>query len=78
MNEIKLTISDENIDIVLSILDNLKDGLIDNIQTNSKTKIRATKYQPKINKVIYEHDSCTNDSSGKYSVSAYRQRLKKK
>ena len=80
MNEIKLSVNDENLDTVLTILNNLKDGLIDNIQTNCKsTKIKTTKYKPKTNTIIREEESGTNDSSGKYaSASAYKQRLKRK
>ena len=77
MNEIKLTVSDENLDTLLSILNNLKSGLIIDMQTNTKAKVRQTQYQPKSSGVIYEHESGTNDSSGKYSASAYRKRLKK-
>ena len=80
MNEIKLSVDDKNIDIVLTVLNNLKDGLISNIQTdaNVKTKIRATQYQPKGNKIIREENSGENDSSGKYAdVSAYKKRLKR-
>ena len=81
MNEIKLSVDYKNLDIVLNILNNLKDGLILNIETdaNNKTRIRTTQYQPKNNKIIKEEDSGTNDSSGKYiNASSYKQRLKKK
>jgi len=75
MSQIKLTVDDKNIDTLMTILNNLKSGLIANIETDTKTK--ATQYQPKT-KVIYEHESGTHDTSGKYSASAYRERLKKK
>jgi len=79
MNEIKLSVNDENLETVLTILNNLKDGLIDNIKTNGKSaKIKNTRYKPKTNTIIREEDSATNDKSGKYSVSAYRERLKRK
>jgi len=79
MNEIKLSVNDTNLDTVLTILNSLKDGLIDNIQTNAKVKKRATQYQPKVNTLIREEESGTNDSNGKYaSASTYKQRLKKK
>jgi hypothetical protein len=78
MNKIKLSVSDENLDTVLTILNNLKDGLLNSIQTNGKVKIRTTHYKPKTNTIIREEESGTNDSSGKYvSTSAYKQRLKK-
>ena len=78
MNEIKLSVDDKNIETVLTILNNLKDGLIDDIQTNGKTnKIKTTQYQPKTNSIIREENSGTNDTSGKYvNPSAYKQRLK--
>ena len=76
MNKIELSVSDTNLETVLTILDNLKAGLIINIETSSKTK--TTQYQPKINTIIREENSGTNDTSGKYSASAYRERLKKR
>ena len=79
MNEIKLSVNDEHLETLLTILHNLKDGVVSNIQVNNKTKTRTTQYQPKTNTIIREENSGTNDSSGKYiNVSAYKQRLKKK
>lgn len=78
MNEIKLSVDDNNLETVLSILNNLKDGLITNIETNGKlTKARTTQYQPKVNTIVREENSGTNDTSGKYTnAAAYKQRLK--
>ena len=78
MNKITLAVNNENLETVLTILNNLKDGLITSIEINGKTKVKHTQYKPQTNKVIYEQDSGTNDTSGKYSASAYRDRLKKK
>jgi len=79
MNEIKLSVNDENLETVITILNNLKDGLISNIQTNGKVKVRATQYQPKTNTIIREENSGTNDSNGKYiNASAYKQKLMEK
>ena len=80
MNEIKLSVEDKNLDTVLTILQNLKDGLITNIESNAnKNKSRTTQYQPRTNKIIKEEDSGTADTSGKYaSPTAYKQRLRKK
>ena len=80
MNEIKLSVDDANLETVLIILHNLKNGLVSNIETNGKkAKVRATQYQPKTNTIIREENSGTNDNSGKYvSASAYKHRLKKK
>ena len=77
MSEIKLTVDDANIDTILTILNNLKSGLITHIETNETVKRRVSQYKPKSAGVIYEHESGTNDTSGKYSASAYRERLKK-
>jgi len=80
MTEIKLAVDDKNVEIVMTILENLKDGLISNISTNgAKTKSRPTQYQPKANTIIREENSGTNDSSGKYaSAAAYKQKLQNK
>lgn len=80
MNEIKLSVDDKNLDTVVSILNNLKAGLITNIQTNGKSfNTRATRYQPKTNTIIREEDSGTNDTSGKYiNPALYKQQLKNK
>lgn len=76
MNEIKLSVDDKNLELVMNILENLKEGLITNIQTNGTKKKKHTQYQPKANTIIREENSGTNDTSGKYSVDAYKQRLK--
>jgi len=81
MNEIKLSVNDANLETVLTILQNLKTGLISEIETNSKRvdARRESRYQPKLNTIIKEENSGTADSSGKYSsAAAYKQRLKKK
>jgi len=79
MNEIKLSVNDENLETVLTILNNLKDGLINKVETNGKSlKAKTTQYKPKTNTIIKEEDSATNDKSGKYSLSAYKERLKRK
>ena len=80
MNEIKLLVEEKNIDLVLSLLTNLKDGLILDIQTNSQVKKlqKHTQYQPKVNTIIREENSGTSDTSGKYmSPSRYKNRAKK-
>jgi len=78
MQEIKLLVKDENIETILNILNNLKSGLINDIQTEqTKKPLKKTHYQPKKSGVIFEQESGTNDTSGKYSAIAYRERLKK-
>ena len=79
MNQIKISVNDKNLETVLTILNSLKDGIIDKIETNGKSiKAKSTQYKPKTNTIIKEEESGTNDSSGKYSVSAYKERLKRK
>jgi len=78
MNKISLSVDDANLETLLTILNSLKSGLILNMEVNGKAKVRETRYQPKTNRVIYENESGTNDTTGKYSASAYRERLKKK
>ncbi|MEA2073375.1 MAG: hypothetical protein U9O86_07285 [Campylobacterota bacterium] len=80
MNEIKISVDDKNLETVLTLLNNLKDGLISNISTNGqKATTRPPQYQPKTNTIIKEENSGTNDTSGKYAnANAYRQRLKAK
>lgn len=75
IKEIKLKVDEKNLETVLSILNNLKAGLISNIESDSKTK--TSQYKAKTNTIIREEDSGTNDNSGKYiNPSAYKQRLK--
>lgn len=80
MNEIKLSVGDENLETVLTILNNLKDGLVASVTTNGKAvKSRPTQYKPKTNTIVREENSATNDSSGKYAnAAAYKARLKSK
>lgn len=80
MNTITLSIDDENLETVLTILNNLKTGLIKNIETNTKvSKVRTPPYQPKAKTIMKDDDFGTNDSSGKYiNPAAYKQRLKNK
>ncbi|MCD6190506.1 MAG: hypothetical protein J7K14_03070 [Sulfurimonas sp.] len=81
MNEIKLSVDEKNLKIVMNILENLKDGLIEKIEANSKTSSmrRSTQYRPKTNTIIKEEESGTSDTSGKYiNAAAYKNRLKSK
>jgi hypothetical protein len=80
MNEIKLSVDDKNLETVLTVLNNLKSGLISEIHTNgAAVKTKHTPYQPKIKAVMKDDDFGTSDSSGKYiNPAAYKQRLKNK
>lgn len=77
MQEIKLHVEDENLDTVLNILNNLKSGLITQLQINNSTQ-HSSQYKPKLNTIIREENSGTSDRSGKYaSAKAYKQKLKR-
>ena len=75
MKQIKLNLQDDKLEIVLGILNNLKDGLISSIEIDENKIISNTKYQPKLNK-IYDEDE---KLQGKYlSAKAYKSKLDKK
>jgi len=79
MNKIILNVDNKNLEIVMTILENLKDGLIEEIHTDVTKKTKHTQYQPKANTIIREENSGTNDTSGKYAnANTYRERLKNK
>lgn len=72
MKQIKLNLQDDKLEIVLGILNNLKDGLISSIEVDENKIITNTKYQPKLNK-IYDEDE---KPQGKYlSAKAYKSKL---
>lgn len=78
MQEIKLKVEDENLEIVMTILNNLKNGLVSDITSSGKIR-RITQYKPKTNTVIREENTGTADTSGKYiNPAAFKQRLKKR
>lgn len=79
MKEIKLSIDEQNVETVMTILNNLKAGLISKIELDGTvTRTRSTQYQPKNGKGIDEKNSGPNDRSGKYaSPMAYKAKLKK-
>lgn len=75
MKQIKLNVQDDKIEIVLNILNNLKDGLISSIEIDENKISSITKYQPKLNKIYDENEK----PQGKYlSSNAYRAKLEKK
>ena len=80
MNELKLLVKNENLETVLTILNSLKKGLIDEIQlADEVVKIKnKTQYQVKKNTIIKEENSGTADTSGKYmSPASYKKKLKR-
>jgi len=78
MNTIKLSIEEKNLELVLSILNNLKDGLISDITVDKQEKYK-TKYQPKTNQIILEENASASSLHGKYlNPKAYKQKIQKK
>lgn len=73
MKEIKLSIKDENLNTVLTILENLKSGLIENIDYEGK-KSSNVRYVPKSSEVVREGVK----PKGKYISKAEYQKRKLK
>lgn len=75
MSKITIEVEKKNVDTVLSILNNLKDGLILNIEVDKNALKSKSLYQPKL-KTMTSEDA---PSGGKYmSVATYKKRLKEK
>lgn len=74
VKKIVLNVSDENMQTVMTVLTNLKAGLIDSIDAEGLKASRKTSYVPKDGRIVDENEK----PSGKYvSASAYKSRLKK-
>jgi len=77
MSKITLEVDNKDIQTVLLILNNLKMGLIKNIESDKKLDPK-TRYQPKTNKVIYENEQMGKSLSGKYmNAASFKSRSKK-
>jgi hypothetical protein len=63
MNTIKLSVEDKNLELILSIINNLKDGLISDIEVQKNPSYK-TKYQPKTKQIILEEDASTSSLQG--------------
>ena len=75
MKQIKLNVQDDKLEIVLTILNNLKNGLISSVEIDDSKISSSTKYQPKLNKIFDENEK----PQGKYlSASAYKTKLEKR
>ena len=74
MSKITLQVKDSELQTVLTILKNLKEGLVQSIEVDGQeTQSRQTRYQPKSDKVVVAEGE---RPSGKYlSKDAYRARL---
>ncbi len=80
MSKIVLDVDDKNIDIVLTILNNLKTGMIKNISapTNSINSRIQEKKLVKEQQILKDEFMCSSPSTGKYlSRAAYKNKLKK-
>jgi len=77
MAKVLLDVSEENLGTLLLVLNTLKEGMINKIEvnpanasevfTNSVQKQkREARYQPKVNKVVYEEEQMELVSRGKY------------
>lgn len=77
MQEIKLLVEEQNVETVLTILENLKSGLIAEMQTDGKTlKTKTAQYQPKAKSAPREENRAAEQGGSKYlSPSAFKQRL---
>lgn len=74
VKKIVLNVSDENMQTMMTILTNLKSGLIENIDAQGLKSSRKASYTPKDGRIVDEAEK----PSGKYiSASAYKNRLKK-
>ena len=79
MKKITLSVNDGNLETLLTVLNNLKEGLVHSLEIDGKKPVFSTQYKPKANRIIREEESGTNDSSGKYlNPMAYKERLQKK
>jgi len=77
MAKIELEVNEQNLGTLVTILTNLKDGLIENMDVNSSSKVKSTRYQPKVKKVIYEEEQGDLEKSGKYlNPAEFKKRLK--
>ena len=77
MAKIELEVNEQNLGTLVTILTNLKDGLIENMDVNSSSKVKSIRYQPKVKKVIYEEEQGDLEKSGKYlNPAEFKRRLK--
>lgn len=79
MKEVNFKVQESDLDTVLTILHNLKSGLIHELEVQGSAVSRKTHYEPTTNKVIKEEDSLTRDKSGKYlNPNSYKKKLQQK
>ena len=72
MSTITINVKDINIQTVMTILENLKAGLIEDIEVDNKTIKKRTQYQPKTNNIVKEGEQ----TQSKYvNAATYKKRL---
>jgi len=77
MAKIVLEVDEQNLGSVITILSSLKDGLIADMEVSSSSKVKPTRYQPKVKKVIYENEQGELEKSGKYlNPAEFKKRFK--
>lgn len=78
MAKVTLDVENVNLETLMLILENLKNGLISNIEVEKTSSKYRTSYKPKQNKIVYENEQLTNKVDGKYlNASSFKNRIKK-
>jgi len=84
MTKIVLDVNDENLGSVITVLNSLKEGLIEKMEvetlldTTAKSK-KFTRYQPKTDRVIYEEEQASLEKMGKYvNPAEFKKKLQQK
>jgi len=81
--KITLEVSNENLGSVVTILNSLKEGLIEKMEveslSTSTTRAPGTRYQPKENKIIKEEQQSELEKMGKYiDPQEFKKKLRKR
>lgn len=78
MKEIRLKVNDNDLDTILTILNNLKDGLVSEIDVVNSKRGTAS-YKPKSNRVVLEENPSSTSLNGKYiDPKAFKERLRRR
>jgi len=82
MAKIVLDVQEKDLGTVITVLNSLKEGLISKMEVNSQgseSKQKATRYQPKTQRVIYEQEQSELQKMGKYiDPKEFKRRLHQK
>ena len=75
MSKISFDVEKENVQLVMTLLENLKEGLVHNLKVDDKQQVKHKRYEAKQNKIVMENEPV----QGKYiDVNAFKNRLRKK